>query len=92
MGCNSCKFLDISNQKEGKGGGTIYYCTKYKKYVNGSRDECDEHEKDYSRKTYDINEIYENGRKYGDDDTSVGLYFVILIILIIILVIKNCIS
>lgn len=89
MGCYNCKYLKMEDRKDGKTNGSVYYCTKLKKYVNGADDGCDDYYKDYGRKTYESNEIYENGRHYNDDDTSIGTYLFLAIVLGIIALIVN---
>lgn len=92
MGCNSCKYLKYSDKKDGLVDGSIYYCTKIKKYVNGADDGCDSYHKDYGRKVYEKNEIYNNGRKYYNDNSSNLVYLFILISLIIIALCINLFS
>lgn len=83
MGCYNCKYLKESEKKDGKVSGSVYYCSKIKKYVSGSSDGCDAYSFDSTRKTYVKDEIYNNGRKYVDDDTSPATYLAILILMII---------
>ena len=90
MGCYNCAYLDKNNKKEGSLNGCMYYCTKMKKYVNAAYDECDSYSKDYSRKSYENNEIYNNGRHYcNGSDTPLSIKIILIIILIIIAIISN---
>lgn len=58
MGCNSCAYLKISDKKEGKTNGAVYYCAKKKCYVNGENNACSDYGNDYSRKVYQKDEIF----------------------------------
>ena len=89
MGCYNCKYLKVNEKKDGAVNGSIYYCTKMKKYVSGASDGCDSYYKDYSRKTYESDEIYRNGIHYSNDTTSNGTYLFLAIILGIIAIIVN---
>lgn len=89
MGCYNCKYLKIDDRKDGKLNGSLYYCTKIKKYVNGSDEGCDSYYKDYLRKVYEGDEVYNNGVKYSDDNTSTGIYLFLAILLSIIALIVN---
>ncbi len=90
MGCYNCKYLNKDDKKEGKINGCMYYCTKMKKYVNGASNNCSEYSKDYSRQSYENNEIYNNGRHYFDgSDTPLSVQIVLIIILIIIAIITK---
>lgn len=89
MGCYNCKYLKVSDKKDGAINGSLYYCTKIKKYVNGSDDGCDSYYKDYSRNTYESDEVYRNGVHYANDNVSIDVYIVLVIILFIIAVIVN---
>ena len=62
----------------------FYLSPKIKKYVNCADDGCDSYYKDYGRKVYGKNEIYNNGRKYYNDNSSNLVSLFILIFLIII--------
>ncbi len=88
MGCNSCKYLKKSDRKEGE-CGACYYCTKYKRYVNGSSNGCENYSYDYMKSTLDKDEIYIDGTKYSSDNTSISTYIMILFILIILGLICN---
>lgn len=90
MECYNCEYLNKNDKKEGKINGCIYYCTKMKKYVNGACDSCDAWIKDYSRATYENNDIYNNGRHYSDgSSTPLSLQIILIIVLIIIAAIAN---
>ena len=90
MGCYNCTYLDVNNKKDGKTNGCLYYCTKMDKYVNGAFDSCNDYSKDYSRKVYESNEIYNNGRHYyNGSDTPIAIKIIFIIILIIIAIICN---
>lgn len=83
MGCCHCRYLYENDKKEGICSGAIYYCSKQKKYVNGIQDSCSEYSKDYSKTIGLSNEIYEEGRKYCNDDRSPMFYLVILVVMLI---------
>lgn len=82
-GCCSCKYLKEKDKKDGKVSGSVYLCTKTKKYVSGASDCCKDYSKDPLRKSHVTNEIYRNGRKFHNDDTSPGTYLAVLVGLII---------
>jgi len=82
-GCCSCKYLKEKDKKDGKVNGSVYLCTKTKKYVSGASNCCDAYSKDPLRKSYVTNEIYRNGKKFYNDKTEPGTYLVALIALII---------
>ena len=81
--CSDCVNLDVNNKKAGKVSGNLYYCKKIKKYVNPSMCNCENFDKTYSRKKYDNELIYEDGKNFYDDDTPLGLLVVIFFILLI---------
>lgn len=89
MGCYNCKYLKMSDRKDGKINGSVYYCTKLKKYVNGAYDDCDNYYKDYARKTYESDLIYENGRHYSNNNTSIETLIFLAIFLGILAIIVN---
>ena len=90
MGCYNCAYLNVNNKKEGNTNGCLYYCTKIKKYVNGAYDSCEAYSDDYSRKTYENNEIYNNGKHYyNGSDTPLSIKVFLIIVLIIIAIICN---
>ncbi len=89
MGCYNCKYLKYEDKKDGALNGCVYYCTKLNKYVNGAADACDNYSKDYSRKTHEKDEIYNNGRNYNNDATPTSVYLFILIIMLIFAFIVN---
>lgn len=87
MSCSSCKYLKENDKKDGAVCGCCYYCSKKEKYVNGSNNVCDKYALAYCRDTYTCNKIFEDGDKYCDDSTDIGVYLILLIFLIIALVI-----
>lgn len=89
MKCCDCKFLKSDDKKSGAVSGCVYYCTNIKKYVNGTDQKCENFYKDYIRKIYERDEIYNNGKNYYDDTTPTSTYVFIAIILIIITFIVN---
>lgn len=89
MGCYNCKYLKYQQKKDGCINGSVYYCTKIKKYVNGADDGCNAYYKDYSRKNYEADEIYNNGRHYSDDSTPISFYVFLVIVLSIVTFIVN---
>ena len=61
----------------------MYECKKLKKMVPGNYS-CDKFSKSYSRKEYDKQRIYTEGRKYSDDvKGNAGVLAFILIALVI---------
>lgn len=89
QGCHRCQYLKVKDKKDGKSGGSVYLCSKTKKYVNGATDVCDKFSKDPCRKAYESDEIYENGKKFSNETRDPSTYLVIAIILIIIAIIVN---
>lgn len=89
MGCYNCQYLKEDDKKDGKINGFAYYCTKYKKYIRGSDDACDNYKYDNLRRTYIKDEIYRDGLRYQNDGTPFGTYLLIAIILFIIAIIVN---
>lgn len=83
VGCYNCSKLKASDKKEGKGNGTLYFCSKHKKYVSGASDGCDAYEYDIMRKQTEKDEIYKNGLNYSDDNTPISVYIGIIVILVI---------
>lgn len=83
MGCQSCIYLIEDNKKEGKVDGAVYYCSKLKKYVNGATDECDKYKKCYGRTSYIKNQIYNDGKRYYNDETPVSFYAIALVFICI---------
>ena len=90
MACYNCAYLNTLDKKEGNINGCLYYCSKCKKYVNGTDNGCENYSKDYSRKNYENNEIYNNGRHYHNgSDKPLSVYIILIIILIIMAIIAN---
>ena len=89
MCCYACKYLCENDKKEGKCCGALYYCSKLKKYINSASKGCDNYFKDFSRGSFTRDEIYNNGKKYYDDDKDPGVYLVILFFIIIVGIIAN---
>lgn len=89
MGCCHCRYLLENNKLEGRCLGALYYCSKQKRYVNGTKDECDKYLRDYCKTAVISNEIYANGRNYCNDDKSPMFYLFILIVMIILALIIN---
>ena len=88
MSCSSCAYLDASKNKNGGSSGCIYYCSKNKCFVNGCNSSCSNYETSY-RTNYECNRIYNDGKCYCDDTTSILFYLVILIGLVILGLILN---
>lgn len=90
MACYNCEYLVAENKKEGNINGCLYYCTKMKKYVNGTDSGCDLHSKDISRSTSLNNEIYNNGRHYyNGNDFPLSIKVIFIFILVILAIIAN---
>lgn len=82
--CSDCSNLDTKKKKAGKIRGNLYYCKKLKQYVNTTMYACEKFDKTYSRKKYENDEIYDDGKKFLDDDnTPVGLLVAVFFILLI---------
>lgn len=88
MSCCGCSFLDESKKLDGKVDGCKYFCKKKKAYVKGNDDGCTDF-KECFRSNDKRNDIYTEGKKFYDDDHSVGYYFIILVILIIVIIIAR---
>lgn len=89
MTCSSCKYLKSNKKIEGKVSGCCYYCSNLKKYVNGSDNKCEKHERDYNRNNYNCDKIYKEGLDFFDDDKSIMLYVLKLVFFIILAIIFN---
>ena len=83
MGCYNCSNLDPSKKKPGKVSGNLYYCKKLKDFVNPYEFNCNNFDKTYSRKSWENDEIYKDGKSYYDNDTPLWVYSFVLIALII---------
>lgn len=83
MTCSSCKYLKEDKKYEGALCGTKYYCEKIKDYVDGSNCCCSAYDKSYSRGNYTCDMIYEEGKRFSDDDKPTSYYIVILILIIL---------
>ena len=81
--CSDCSYIDTSKVKPGKVSGNLYYCKKLKEYVNPSMCGCEKFDKTYSRKSYENDEIYQDGKDYYNNDTPLGLLIGIFIFLVI---------
>ena len=89
MYCSDCDNLNDSKKKEGSIKGCMYECKKLKKMVPGNYS-CDKFEKSYSRKLFDKQRIYTEGREFSDKTKgSVGWTLFLLIILIILALIMG---
>ena len=84
--CCSCNNLDTKKKASGEASGTRYYCKKLKTYVGGDQPACEKFSTSY-RSTNDINKIYNEGKNWSNDTTSVGAYLTILAVLIVLLII-----
>ena len=92
MYCSDCENLNTDKKKEGSINGCMYECKKLKKMVPGNYT-CDKFVKSYSRKDYDKQRIYTEGRKYSDDiKGNIGVLIFVLIALIILGLIFNIFS
>lgn len=89
MYCSDCENLNTSKKKEGSINGCLYECKKLKKMVPGNYT-CDKFSKSYSRKYYDKNRIYSEGKNYSDAPKgSIGWLLFVLIILIVLALIMG---
>ena len=82
--CCSCKNLDEKKKVNGHISGTKYYCKKVESYVSGDTDACKKYESCF-RSNNDVERIYTEGKKWSDDTTPIGVYFLMLIIFLILL-------
>ena len=86
--CYNCKYLDKEKKKQGKVDGNLYYCQKNKAYINAAKDTCPNFSKS-ERRSWENDEIYQDSKKYYDNDTPLGFYIFILVVLIILGLILN---
>lgn len=89
MKCCDCKYLKYDDKKNGDVSGCLYYCYNIQKYINGTNEVCENYCKDYARKIYESDEIYNDGKNYYNDSTPTSTYVFIAVILIIIAFIVN---
>ena len=83
--CSDCEYLNTNKKKQGSIRGCVYECKKLKKMVGGNFS-CDKFSKSYSRKYFDKQRIYTEGRTYSDAPKgSVGTLVFVLVILLRIL-------
>ena len=80
--CYNCSNLDPKQKSAGKLDGNLYYCKKLKTYVNAAKDGCEKWDK-ADRKSYENDELYEQGKKYYNDNKPLGYYLFLLILIII---------
>ena len=83
--CYNCSNLDTKKKKNGKRDGCLYFCKKNKCFVNAAKDGCPKWSKADRKKT-EIDEIYNNGKRFYDDDKSIGFYLFIFILIIIFII------
>ena len=81
--CADCANLDDKKSQDGKVSGKLYYCKKLKQYVNTTMDACEKFDQTYSRKRSKVDEIYDDGKKFDNDNTPLGFLIVVFIILVI---------
>ncbi len=86
--CYNCSNLDPEKKSKGKLDGALYYCKKNKAFVNAAKDGCEKWDK-ADRKSYVNDEIYDESKKYYNDDKPVGFYLIVLIIVVIFLVLLS---
>ncbi|MBE6153849.1 MAG: hypothetical protein E7166_06475 [Firmicutes bacterium] len=92
MTCSSCKYLKEEKRVEGKVCGACYYCSNFDKYVKGSDNKCEKHERNYGRNNYNCDKIYNEGLEYYDDDKPIAIYIVELVLFVILAIILNICS
>lgn len=83
MGCHSCGNLDAKKKSKGKASGALYFCKKNKSFVNPTSKGCKNYKK-CSRKPWENDEIYNDGKLYFNDIIPAIVYIIIFFILIII--------
>lgn len=86
--CSNCKYLKITDKKEGLSSGELYYCTIKNQHVYAS-DKCNNHETDYKRNKQIIEEINESSKNFDDISFSPEALFMILVLLIVIGFLSN---
>ena len=86
--CYNCSNLDPKKKSNGKLDGCLYFCKKNKCFINAAKDGCDKWNK-ADRKSSEIDEIYENGNRYYNDDKPIGFYIVLLILVIILIILSK---
>ena len=86
MYCSDCEYLNDKKPKKGGIDGCVYECKKLKKMVHGNFS-CDKFSKSYSRKYYDKDRIYTEGRKFSDTPKGNPISLVILLVLLLVLAI-----
>ena len=89
MTCSSCKYLKEEDILEGKVSGCCYYCSNLKKYVKGSENKCEKHERCYGRNNYTCDKIYNEGLEYYNDDKPIIMYIFELVFFVILAIILN---
>lgn len=82
MSCCSCDFLDEKKKTDGKVSGARYFCKKNKCYVGGNDDTCANYKSSF-RSNSKCDEIFEDGKNFYDDDTSIMQHIIVLIIVVI---------
>ena len=89
MYCSDCENLNTSKKKDGSIRGCMYECKKLKKMVPGNFT-CDKFSKSYSRKYYDKQRIYTEGREFSDSvKGNIGWLVAAIIILVILALIMG---
>lgn len=89
MYCSDCENLNTSKKKEGSISGCMYECKKLKKMVPGNFT-CDKFSKSYSRKYYEKDKIYNEGKDFSDKAKgSIGWLTFLLILLIVLALIMG---
>ena len=83
--CYNCQHLDPEKKNKGKVDGALYFCKKNKTFVNAAHDGCEKWEK-ADRKSYINDELYDDSKKYYNDDKPLGFYLFILAVVIILLI------
>ena len=83
MYCSDCENLNDKKSKQGGINGCVYECKKLKKMVPGNYS-CDKFSKSYTRKSYDKDRIYTEGRKFSDSPKgNPTMLFIALVLLMI---------
>ena len=84
MYCSDCENLKTDKKKEGSIDGCMYYCKKLDKMVPGNFS-CEKFSKSYSRKSYEMQKIYTEGRKYSDKVKGNPAVLAVLLLILVIL-------
>ena len=84
--CYNCSNLDTKKKSNGKLDGCLYFCKKNKCFVNAAKDGCPKWNKS-DRKPTEIDEIYNNSKRYYNDDKPITFYVFLLILVLLLIIV-----